>query len=77
MVAIAASGCITHQTSKVGPFVKNIVAQPQGLAVDSCVVKLETSKDYTWWWADAGTDVDHEVSEGPCWRTVLPMGGLP
>lgn len=76
VVAIAASGCVTHHTSKVGPFVKNIVARPQGLAVDSCVVQLETTKDYTWWWDRGQAEVDHGVSEGSCWRTFVPMGGL-
>lgn len=77
VVAIAASGCVTHHTSKIGPFVKNIAAQPQGLAVDSCVVQVETSKDYTWWWIEPNTpDVDRKVSEGQCWRTFVPTGDV-
>jgi hypothetical protein len=76
VVAIVASGCITHHTSKLGPFVKTIAVQPQGMIVVGCQLQYETTKDYTFWWYNFVPDSDHDLTEGQCWQSVVPMGGL-
>ena len=67
------SACATH-VSKVGPFVRNISMQPQGMVVDSCVVQYEvTHRFVTMPWQE---NRESEVTEGVCFRTVQPMGGI-
>ncbi|HUS32058.1 MAG TPA: hypothetical protein VMZ53_26345 [Kofleriaceae bacterium] len=71
--AIGLSACVTH-VSRLGPFVKNLSVQPQGIVVDSCVVQYETTTDYTP--ASGGNRKDHELVEGTCYRDVVPTGGV-
>lgn len=77
VVAIGLAGCITHDVSRLGPFVKNISVQPQTLVVDSCVVQYETTTNYTWLWFGEDATTDHELTEGQCWRQALPVGDVP
>jgi hypothetical protein len=76
VVAIGLGGCITHDVSKLGPFVKNIQPSAQGLVVDSCVIEHDHETDYTWMWLGETSEEHDEVKEGTCWRQVVPTGDV-
>jgi hypothetical protein len=78
VVAIGLGGCITKNVSAVGPMVRNIQVDPsgQGLVVDRCEVRAETTRNYFWLWLGANETVDRVLLEGDCKRTAIPMGGL-
>jgi hypothetical protein len=73
--AIALTACVSS-TSRVGPFVRDIQLAPQGIVVDSCVVQVETTTDYTYWLELRSSEKSHELQQGECYRQVTPMGGI-
>lgn len=73
--AIVLTSCVSS-TSKVGPFVRDIQLAPQGMIVDSCVVQVETTTDYTYWLSMRSSEKTHDLQQGECFRQVTPMGGV-
>lgn len=76
VVAIGLCGCITHDVSKLGPFVKTLQTSPQGFVVDSCVIEHDTETNYTWWLIGESSEENHRIQEGACWRVVVPTGDV-
>jgi hypothetical protein len=78
VVAIELAGCITKNVSTIGPLVREIQLDPssQGLVVDRCEVRAETTRNYMWIWLGQNHTRTRELLEGDCQRAMVPMGGL-
>ena len=76
VVVVGLAGCVSH-TAKLGPYVRNIQAQPGGLVVDSCVVQHVVEENYALLLIGTSPSRDARLEQGACWRQLVPTADVP
>lgn len=74
--AIGLAGCITHNVSKAGPFVRDIQSGPNAFVVISCVLVHDMRTNYAWWWIGENASKERTLEQGQCWKQPIPKANL-
>lgn len=68
-IVIACVGCTSVHTSRLPPYVRELVVAPDRIDMVQCVITYKKETTHT---VIAGSSTEHDVDDGPCWRTTIP-----
>lgn len=68
-IVVACMGCTSVHTSTLPPYVRDLRAGPAGVDMEQCRITYtkKTTRRVV-----GGSDVERDLSEGPCWRSAIP-----